>query len=285
MSVSGIGSTPNSADLLALLRQQHSAKQANSASNIAKLLGNDGGSQGSTAPSGSTSATGDTPAATTTGSGTSPLSQTVLAALIDAQGQQSSGTGGPADPHSFGRKLFDSVDTNGDGQISQPELESAFTASGATAAQADASFSKLDKNGDGSLSNGELSAGIHAHHGHHHGAPAGGSESSDSLAALLQAVGGAAAADGTAQSTTGTDGSTTTTLAYADGTTVTLTVPGTSADSSTSDGTVSAASGDGTANKPTPSKAESLLTTLIKLQEQAFQAVDPTAQATTALAA
>jgi len=271
--------------LLALLRQQHSAKQANSASNIAKLLGNDGGSQGSTAPSGSTSATGDTPAATTTGSGTSPLSQTVLAALIDAQGQQSSGTGGPADPHSFGRKLFDSVDTNGDGQISQPELESAFTASGATAAQADASFSKLDKNGDGSLSNGELSAGIHAHHGHHHGAPAGGSESSDSLAALLQAVGGAAAADGTAQSTTGTDGSTTTTLAYADGTTVTLTVPGTSADSSTSDGTVSAASGDGTANKPTPSKAESLLTTLIKLQEQAFQAVDPTAQAPTALAA
>src|SRR5216683_1778712 len=285
MSVSGIGSTPNSADLLAILRQQYLAKHANSASNIAKLLDNGGGSQGSTAPSGSTSATGDTPAATTTGSGTSPLSQTVLAALIDAQGQQSSGTGGPADPHSFGRKLFDSVDTNGDGQISQPELESAFTASGVTAAQADASFSKLDKNGDGSLSNGELSAGIHAHHGHHHGAPAGGSESSDSLAALLQAVGGAAAADGTAQSTTGTDGSTTTTLAYADGTTVTLTVPGTSADSSTSDGTVSAASGDGTANKPTPSKAESLLTTLIKLQEQAFQAVDPTAQATTALAA
>jgi len=286
MSVSGIRSTPNSADLLALLRQQHSAKQANSASNIAKLLGNDGGSQGSTAPSGSTSATGDTPAATTTGSGTSPLSQTVLAALIDAQGQQPSGTGGPADPHSFGRKLFDNIDTDGNGQISQPELESAFTSSGSTTAQADASFSKLDKNGNGSLSNGELSAGIHAHHGHHHhGAPTGGSESGDSLAALLQAVGGAAAADGTAQSTTGTDGSTTTTLKYADGTTVTLTAPGTAADTSASDGTVSAASGDGTATKPTPSKAESLLTTLIKLQEQAFQAVDPAAQATTALAA
>ena len=284
MSVSGIRSTPNSADLLALLRQQHSAKQANSASNIAKLLGNDGGSQGSTAPSDSTSATGDTPAATTTGSGTSPLSQTVLAALIDAQGQQSSGADGAANPPSFGRKLFDSVDTNGDGQISQPELESAFTSSGSTADQADASFSKLDKNCNGSLSNGELSAGIHAHHGHHHGAPAGGSESSDSLAALLQAVGGAAAADGTAQSTTGADGSTTT-LAYADGTTVTLTAPGTAANASASDGTVSAASGDGTATKPTPSKAESLLTTLIKLQEQAFQAVDPTAQATTALAA
>src|SRR5437773_2694229 len=117
MSVSGIRSTPNSADLLALLRQQHAAKQANSASNIVKLLDNGGGPQGSTTASGSTSTTGDAPVATTTGSGTSPLSPTVIAALIDAQGQQSSGTGGAADPPSFGRKLFDSVDTNGDGQI------------------------------------------------------------------------------------------------------------------------------------------------------------------------
>ena len=66
---------------------------------------------------------------------------------------------------------------------------------------------------------------------------------------------------------------------------MTLTVPGTSADSSASDGTTATASGDGAASKPVPSKAESLLTTLIKLQEQAFQAVDPAAQATTALAA
>ena len=115
MSVSGIRSTPNSADLLALLRQLHAAKQANSASNIAKLLDNGGGSQASTAASGSTSTTGDAPAATTTGSGTSPLSQSILAALIDGQGQQSFGTGGPADPHSFRRMLCDSIDTDGNG--------------------------------------------------------------------------------------------------------------------------------------------------------------------------
>jgi hypothetical protein len=281
MSVSGIRSTPNSADLLAILRQQYLAKQASSASNVSSLLDDGGGSQGSTPASSSTA--GTTPAATTTGSGTNPLSQTIIAVLIEAQGQQSSGTGNAADPSSFGQKLFNSVDTNGDGQINQPELESAVTTGGGTASQADAFFSKLDRNGDGSVSKGELTAGLQAHHGqHHHGAPAGGSGSGDPLAALLQAMDGSTAADGTAQSATGADGSTTTTLTYADGTKVTLTVPATSAVASASDGTVST---DGVASNPAPSKPESLLMTLIRLQEQAFQAGDSTGQAVTSLAA
>ena len=282
MSVSGIRSTHNSADLLAILRQQYLAKQANSASNVSSLLDDGGGSQGSTpAPS---STAGTTPAATTTGSRTSPLSRTIIAVLIEAQGQQSSGTGNAADPSSFGQKLFNSVDTNGDGQISQPDLESAVTTGGGTASQADAFFSKLDRNGDGSVSKGELTAGLQAHHGqHHHGAPAGGSGTGDPLAALLQAIDGSATtADGTAQSTTGADGSTTTTLTYADGTKVTLSVPATSAGSSGSNDTVAT---DGVAGNPAPSKPESLLMTLIRLQEHAFQAGDPTGQAVTSLAA
>jgi hypothetical protein len=287
MSVSGIRSTPNSADLLAILRQQYLAKQASSASNVSSLLDNGGASQGSTpAPS---STTGTTPSATTTGSGTSPLSQTIIAVLIEAQGQQSSGTGkasdpaNAADPSSFGQKLFNSVDTDGDGQISKSELESAVTTGGGTASQADAFFSKLDRNSDGSVSKGELTAGLQAHHGqHHHGAPAGGSGSGDPLAALMQAMDGSTAADGTAQSATGADGSTTTTLTYADGTKVTLNIPATSADSSASDGTIPT---DGVASNPAPSKPESLLMALIRLQEHAFQASDPTGQAVTSLAA
>ncbi len=269
MSVSGINSTSNNVDLLAILRQQYLAKQASSASNVSSLLDDGGDSQGSTpAPS---STAGTTPAATTTGSGTSPLSQTIIAVLIEVQGQQSSGTGSAsapataADPSSFGQKLFNSVDTNGDGQISQSELESAFTTGG--------------------VSKGELAAGLQqAHHGHHHhAAPPGGAGSGDPLAALLQAIDGSAtAADGTAQSATSADGSTTTTLAYADGTKVTLTVPATSAATSTSNGTVST---DSVASNAAPSKPESLLMTLIRLQEQAFQASDTTGQAATSLAA
>jgi hypothetical protein len=290
MSVSGISTTPNSADLLAILRQQYLAKQASSASNVSSLLDNDGDSQGSTPAS---SSTGTTPAATTTGSGTSPLSQTIIAVLIEVQGQQSSATGsaptaaGAADPSSFGQKLFNSVDTNGDGQISKSELESAFTTGGGTASQADAFFSKLDSNGDGSVSKTELAAGLqqaHHGHGHHHAAPASGSGSGDPLAALLQAIDGSTTTDGTAQSATNADGSSSTTLAYADGTKVTLTIPATSA-ASTSNGTVSAASGDSVASASAPSKPESLLLTLIRLQEQAFQSSDPSGQAATSLAA
>jgi hypothetical protein len=291
MSVSSVSSTSNSADLLAILRQQYLAKQASSASNVSSLLDNDGDSQGSTPAS---SATGTTPAATTTGSGTSPLSQTIIAVLIEVQGQQSSATGGAAvpagaaDPSSFAQKLFNSVDTNGDGQISKSELESAFTTGGGTASQADAFFSKLDSNGDGSVSQSELTTGLqqaHHGHGHHHAAPAGGSGSSDPLAALLQAIEGSTTAGGTAQSATNADGSTTTTLAYADGAKVTLTTPATSAASSTSNGTASAASGDSAASNSTPSNPESLLMTLIRAQEQAFQSNDPSGQAITSLAA
>ena len=70
MSVSGINSTSNNVDLLAILRQQYLAKQASSASNVSSLLDDGGDSQGSTpAPS---STAGTTPAATTTGSGGAP---------------------------------------------------------------------------------------------------------------------------------------------------------------------------------------------------------------------
>src|SRR5260370_11944198 len=88
MSVSGINSTSNNVDLLAILRQQYLAKQASSASNVSSLLDVGGDSQGSTpAPS---STAGTTPAATPTGSGKTPLSQTVLAGLVRVHGPLSS---------------------------------------------------------------------------------------------------------------------------------------------------------------------------------------------------
>src|SRR5260370_41967185 len=115
MSVSGINSTSNNVDLLAILRQQYLAKQASSASNVSSLLDDGGDSQGSTpAPS---STAGTTPAATTTGSGPRPSRQTIHAQLIQAQGPPAPGTASlpapaPAsDPSGYGQELVNSGDT------------------------------------------------------------------------------------------------------------------------------------------------------------------------------
>jgi hypothetical protein len=72
-------------------------------------------------------------------------------------------------------ELFNKIDTDGDGKISQSELENAFTQAGGTAAQADQLFAKLDKDGDGSVSKADFVSGLralHHGHGHHHKADA-----------------------------------------------------------------------------------------------------------------
>ena len=48
--------------------------------------------------------------------------------------------------------MFAQVDGNGDGAITQSELEQAVTAAGGAKAGADALFAKLDPNGTGSVS-------------------------------------------------------------------------------------------------------------------------------------
>ncbi len=107
--------------------------------------------------------------------------------------------------------MFATFDTNGDGQISKSEFDSAFSQAGVDSATTDAAFAKLDANGDGAISQDELAK---AKHGHRHKvADNGGSSDQGGLDALLS---GANAAGATTKSITNADGSTTTTISYAD---------------------------------------------------------------------
>jgi hypothetical protein len=279
-NIGSIGST--AADLLAAIRQQLLAKAGTSGS-AQKTAGDD-----SDAIVGQLDGTGNSSSSTaasnqTTGNSSNGLSSGVLSVLIVLQEQQASGGGGASsqsgssDPNGGGQQLFAALDSNGDGQVSKSELESAFTgaagAAGVTTDQAtqaaDALIGKLDTNGDGAVSQTELAGG--GPKGHHHlGSPSDAAGGGDPLASLLQ-TGSASSADNST-SVTNADGSTTTTITYADGTKITLSTPAAadSTDASSSTGT-SAAGNDGSSTAPAQSPAEKLLAALIRLQEQAFQ--------------
>src|ERR1700676_1951309 len=122
---------------------------------------------------------------TTGGSGFTQLSPATMSTLLAAQGQSSTGstTSASQSPSSALQDLFSQLDSNGDGQISKSEFESALGAGGTNIAQADSVFSKLDTNGDGTVSLDELSSALKGAggKGHHHVAGSGGSgDSSDS---------------------------------------------------------------------------------------------------------
>lgn len=136
------------------------------------------------------------------------LSNAVQSQLLGVQEQS-----GPPAPG----QMFASADTDGSGGLSFDEFKTAFDKnlpSGATAPSDDqlkAMFDKLDANGDGSVSQGEMKAAHHHHHGHRppppsddaNGAssdPSSGSASQNAISDLLQQ---AMSAYGLGQSTTG----------------------------------------------------------------------------------
>ncbi|MGA9088236.1 MAG: EF-hand domain-containing protein [Bradyrhizobium sp.] len=173
-------------------------------------------------PSGGSSASGNSaPASGSTGF--SQISPATMSALLAAQGQSSAATPASTSPASAMQSLFSQIDGNGDGQITKSEFENALGAGGTNLAQADHVFGQLDKNGGGTVSLGELSSALrgsggHGHHGHAHIGGSGGSGGDPSSAGA------------SATSVTNSNGSTTTSLTYADGSKVTMTsaVPTTS---------------------------------------------------------
>ncbi len=213
----------------------------------------------------------------TSPSATPPFSLDAMSALIAAQAQQSNTTSSnPLSPAQ--QKVFSELDTNGDGTISQSELETDFGTNNKQLA--DAVFSKLDTNGDGSISQDEFGAGTTktAHHGHHHHHMQADSsqstdpsqdptQSQDPLSALLNATPGQST-----QTLSNSDGSTTTTITYADGSTVSTT----SAPTATSSDNSSTNSNTSQSNS-----TQNLLEQLIQLQAQLTTASLSTA--TTAL--
>jgi hypothetical protein len=213
------------------------------------LTGADGSSQSqsSTSPIGS-------------GVGSSFESGT-LAALISLQGQSATGVVGqsPSD-------LFSQLDTDGDGQISKSEFEQALGGVGVDTQSADALFGKLDANNDDSVSPSEI--GKAHHHGHHHhqadsaDSAQGGGAQQGGLSSLLNSsdITGA-----TSQTATNADGSSTTTISYADGTSVSMTTPAAPQNNASSNG-------DSTNNGSTGSNGSNnnnnLIEQLIQLQSQ-----------------
>jgi Ca2+-binding EF-hand superfamily protein len=127
----------------------------------------------------------------------SGLSNQMQAQMIGYQAQ-----GWPGASQSGGQvaqSLFSQIDVNGDGSISQAELEQAVTAAGGTKAAADTLYAKLDPNNTGSVSEQQFAQGLSQampHHHHHHGgetgAASGGGGATDALTALFNADGGGA---------------------------------------------------------------------------------------------
>jgi len=183
------------------------------------------------------------------------------------------------------QSLFNSIDTDGDGVISQAELEKAVTAAGGTTAQADALFNKIS-GGNGSVSENQLASALQkadGHHRHHHlggtGGTQDGPDSGDPLSGLM---GGSTADGATSQVMTNTDGSTTTKLTYADGTTITMTNPASAGSGSgSSSGSDASTTGAGANGGPAQNQQDmrQMLAMLIKMQASMAQSPQVTALA------
>ena len=142
----------------------------------------------------------------------SGFSSQMQAQMIGYQAQGWPGASSAQPGGQLAQNLFSQIDSNGDGSISQSELEQAVTNAGGTKAAADAFYAKLDPNGTGSVSeqqfaqglanlsqSGQTQAAPHAHH-HHHGGGGGaaaasatdGSSADDALTSLFNADSGGA---------------------------------------------------------------------------------------------
>jgi hypothetical protein len=256
MSVSSVGSSNPNAYLQRLL-QPDDSDPADAAAPTDPLQALYQAATGGQQPSDPLIAAATSGDSLTASSGAPQFSPDVMQALLSVQDNQA-GAGS-----SKLEQLLGKFDTNGDGQISQSEFETAI-GPGADKTKVDELFQKLDANGDGAVSADELKAALQKAHGgghhHHHSAEgageqggAGGASGSDPLQALLS---GAAADGTTSQSATNADGSSTTTITYADGTKVEMTTP------------AATSNAGATSSNPEAPNFANLLKQLISLQAQ-----------------
>jgi len=124
-----------------------------------------------------------------------------------APGSDQGNAGGQSTLSPRGQQLFAALDTDGNGQVSQTEFQSALTSAGVDSATADAMFKKLDVNGDGTVGQSELASAMHHHHHHHHSAGASTDDGNpqNPLVTLLEA--NAASPDASNGSVASTPGS------------------------------------------------------------------------------
>jgi EF hand len=253
MTVSSLGASTSAYSYLQSLlpRQPDDRKRTGSSDPVTELLK-------AFYPNASAEAGASPDASGGSGVGTlSPFNHDTMLALMSTQEQPS---GGNPFVTTRAQSLFSQLEANGDGQVSQSEFEDVF-GSDADKSKVDGLLNALDRNGDGSMSLDELTSAAQASHAHHHGHHRHGGESQvigQTIDALLTSGTQGANVD----STSNADGSSTTTVRYADGSKVSLTTPSGSADSA-GDST----SGSGRTNSGDSGYA-SLLEQLIRLQAQ-----------------
>ncbi|HEY7976982.1 MAG TPA: EF-hand domain-containing protein [Rhizomicrobium sp.] len=140
---------------------------------------------------------------------TSPLSGDMLMALMSLQAQSGATAATPTSASSSSsaanpvQQLFSAMDSDGDGNVSQSEMESYIEKQGGTQGQADSLFSTLNQtNSAGGSSSGisesqmanavsQAQQAHQTHGGHHYHKSGGANEQADNTAsALLQALDG-----------------------------------------------------------------------------------------------
>ena len=137
----------------------------------------------STSAASTASATDPTSSGTSnalTGTDTSTLSDKIIGILVMMQGQSQGEPSGANTSTSDGadplQQAFSSIDTNGDGSISQSELETTIQNAGGTASQADSVYSALGGSDSAGVSESQFAGaaqaggpppgGAHGHHRH-----------------------------------------------------------------------------------------------------------------------
>jgi Ca2+-binding EF-hand superfamily protein len=129
----------------------------------------------------------------------------MLMALMSLQAQSDGATtatssqGSASDPV---QQLFSAMDGDGDGEVSQSEMESTIEKQGGTQAQADSLFNALNQSnstgsGSSGISESQMASAVsqaqqaHGAHHHHHHKSGGANDQADSTASsLLQALDG-----------------------------------------------------------------------------------------------
>ncbi len=218
MSIAGIGSNPGASQMLAALlsRLQNPAATTTAAGSTPATA--------SSCQNGDDTTDSSTSSNSLTGTTTPSLSSMVLGALI-AQ-QQSAGAGAAtaattsttsttANPV---QNLFSAMDTDGNGSVSQSELEQYIQKQGGTQTEADNLYTMLSGAGSagsaaGGITEAQLASqapaappgagGAHGHH-HHHGSGSG-QDLADQLLSAVNADGTTTNANGTSTDSTATD--------------------------------------------------------------------------------
>ena len=156
------------------------------------------------------STTSDSTSNALTGSATPQLSGDVLMTLMAMQ-QQTSGASSATSTASASsdplQQLFSAMDTNGDGSVSQSEMESYIENAGGTQAQADSLYTALDQSAAAAgtsstasaagisqsqmasaVSQAQASQGGGGHHHHHHKVEGSGDQADSVASSLMQAL-------------------------------------------------------------------------------------------------